>query len=248
MKLTTVGCSGSFPGPDAPASAYLVEHEGFRMLLDLGSGALGALQRHIDPLQVDAVVLSHLHADHFLDLCPYVVFRRYHPGGLPPRIPVLGPTGTHDRVAMAYDPSSFAGLRDVFDFSAVTPGERDLGPFRLRFDRVNHPIETHAVRVECAGRTLVYSGDTGSSPSLVHLARGADLLLCEATFVDGPDLPTNLHLTGREAGEHATKAEVSRLMVTHIPPWTDPQRVLAEAAEAFTGTTELAAAGATYDV
>ena len=248
MKLTIVGCSGSFPGPDTPASAYLVEHEGFRVLLDLGSGSLGALQRHVDPLEIDAVVLSHLHADHFLDLCPYVVFRRYHPGGLPPRIPVLGPAGTHDRIAMAYDPASFAGLRDVFDFSAVTPGERDLGPFQLRFDRVNHPIETHAVRLECAGRSLVYSADTGPSQSLIDLAHGADLLLCEASFLDGPDLPVNLHLTGREAGEHASKAEVGRLLVTHVPPWTDAEQVREEAAGSFSGSTELAAVGMTYQV
>ena len=148
MKLTIVGCSGSVPGPDSAASSYLVEHEGYRLLLDLGSGAFGALQQHLDPAEVDAVVLSHLHPDHCLDVAPMVVHRRH---GLPtplPRIPLLGPVGTHDRLALAYDPADRGGLHDLFDVAAVTPGERELGPFRLRFERVNHPVPTHAVRVE----------------------------------------------------------------------------------------------------
>ena len=95
MKLTVVGCSGSFPGPDSPASCYLLEqeHEGrtWRVLMDLGSGAFGVLQRYVDPLDVDAVLLSHLHADHCLDLCGFYVMRKYHPSGPPPRLPVWGP-------------------------------------------------------------------------------------------------------------------------------------------------------------
>jgi ribonuclease BN (tRNA processing enzyme) len=248
MRLTVVGCSGSCPGPDSAASCYLVEQDGFRMLLDLGNGALGPLQRHLDPAAVDAVFISHLHPDHCLDMPAFVVYRRYHPAGPMRRIPVLGPTGTHERLATAYDPASRAGLRDLFEFTAVGPAERDLGPFRLRFDRVSHPVETHAVRVEAGGRALVYSADTGPSDALVRLAAGADVLLCEASFTDAADLPPNLHLTGREAGEHATKAGVGRLLVTHVPPWTDAARAYLEASTAFDGPTELVAAGAAYDL
>ncbi|HST65167.1 MAG TPA: MBL fold metallo-hydrolase [Mycobacteriales bacterium] len=248
MRLTIVGCSGSVPGPDSAASAYLVEHEGFRLLLDLGSGAFGALQQHVDPATLDAVVLSHLHADHCLDLTAMVVHRRH---GVPeplPRIPVLGPAGTHDRLAAAYDPAARGGLRDVLAVTRVEPGERELGPFRLRFERVNHPVETHAVRVEAGGRALAYSGDTGISPGLVAVATGADLLLCEASVTDGLPHPPGLHLTGRDAGEHAARAGVGRLLVTHVPPWTDRSVVLAEAAGAFGGPTEPAAAGAAYQL
>jgi ribonuclease BN (tRNA processing enzyme) len=248
MRLTVVGCSGSYPGPDSPASCYLVEQDGFRVLLDLGNGALGPLHRHLDPAAVDAVILSHLHADHCLDMCPFVVFRRYLPTGPPPRIPVLGPAGTHDRLATAYDPPARTGLRDVFAFTAVMPGERDLGPFQVRFDRMNHPVETYGVRLMAGGRSLAYSGDTGPSDALVRLATGADVLLCEASFTDAPDLPPNLHLTGREAGEHAAKAASGRLLVTHVPPWTDAARVLDEASTAFDGPTELVCAGAGYDI
>ena len=247
MRLTIVGCSGSAPGPDGPSSAYLVEQDGFRLLLDLGSGAFGALQRHVDPAQVDAVVLSHLHADHCLDLTAMVVHRRYVVAGLPP-LPVLGPEGTHDRLALAYDPAAPDGLRDVFDVRTVTPGERELGPFRLRFARVAHPVPTHAVRISAGGRDLVYSGDTGPSDALVELATGADVLLCEASFPDDEPRPPDLHLTGREAGEHADRAGVGRLLVTHVPPWADRDRILAEATAAHPGPTTAVTAGEIHEL
>jgi ribonuclease BN (tRNA processing enzyme) len=149
---------------------------------------------------------------------------------------------------MAYDPDSRDGLRDVFDFAAVTPAERELGPFRLRFERVNHPVPTHAVRVTAAGRSLAYSGDTGPSEGLVAVAEGADLLLCEASFADGAANPPNLHLTGTQAGEHAAKAGAGRLLVTHVPPWIDAARARDDAAAAFAGPTELATAGSRYEL
>jgi len=247
MKLTVVGCSGSAPGPEAAASAYLVEHDGFRLLLDLGSGAFGPLQRYVDPAEVDAVVLSHLHADHCLDLTAMVVHRRYVVPARP-RLPLLGPVGTRDRLATAYDPAARDGLRDVFDVTAVTPGERELGPFRLRFARVAHPVETHAVRVSAGGRDLVYSGDTGPTDALVGLAADADVLLCEASCTDAAPGPPDLHLTGRQAGQHAAKAGVGRLLVTHVPPWVDRAAVTAEAAEAFAGPTEAVGPGSAYEL
>jgi ribonuclease BN (tRNA processing enzyme) len=248
VKLTIVGCSGSVPGPAGPASSYLVEHQGYRLLLDLGSGAFGPLQRYLDPAELDAVVLSHLHPDHCFDIAPMVVYRRHGLATRPPKIPLLGPAGTHDRLAVAYDPAARDGLHDLFDVVAVTSGERALGPFRLRFGRVNHPVPTHAVRVEAGGRAVAYSGDTGPSDALVSVAEGADLLLCEASFDEDPANPPNLHLTGRQAGEHARRAGVGRLLVTHVPPWTDADRALDAATAAFGGPTTLAAAGQQHEV
>jgi ribonuclease BN (tRNA processing enzyme) len=248
VRLTIVGCSGSVPGPASAASSYLVEQDGYRLLLDLGSGAFGALQRHVDPAEVDAVVLSHLHPDHCFDMAPMVVHRRFGAGRTLPRIPVLGPAGTHDRLAVAYDPAARGGLRDLFDFAAVTPGERELGPFRLRFERVNHPVPTHAVRVGAGGRALAYSADTGPSEALVSLAGGADVLLCEASFAEDPANPPNLHLTGRQAGEHAARAGVGRLLVTHVPPWIDADRTAEDAAAAFAGPTDLVTAAGAYEL
>ena len=252
MRLTVIGCSGSFPGPDGPASCYLVEaaHEGrtFRLLLDLGNGSLGPLQRHAPLDGIDALVISHLHPDHCLDLCSLYVARRYLPEGPLGRIPVHGPAGTADRMARAYDLDPNPGMHADFAFVDLEPGPFTLGPFMLRTVRVKHPVEAYAVRVEHGGRSLVYSGDTGPCDALVELARGADLLLCEASFHDGRDTAPDLHLNGREAAEHATRAGARRLVLTHLPPWNDPARSLAEAVPAFAGPVEVARAGAVIDI
>ena len=110
---------------------------------------------------------------------------------------------------------------------------------------MDHPVATYAMRIEEGGRTLVYSADTGPSDVLVELARGADLLLCEASFLEGAANPPHLHLTGREAAQHASRAGVERLLLTHVPPWHDPEQVLAEAQPEF-AKVELAVGGETY--
>jgi ribonuclease BN (tRNA processing enzyme) len=248
VRLTVLGCSGSFPGPGEPCSSYLVEHDGYRILLDLGNGALGELQRHVGLLDVDAVLLSHLHGDHCLDLCAYAVVRRYHPQGRPPRLPVYGPPGTAGRLAAAYDPFSRDDLRDVFAFTRLESGTREIGPFTITFARMAHPVETYAMRVEAGGRTLTYSGDTAPCDALVAVARGSDMLLCDASYHHGDDVPPGLHLTGVQAGEHARRADVGRLLLTHVLPWTDPARQLADAGAAFGGSTELVARAASYQL
>jgi ribonuclease BN (tRNA processing enzyme) len=251
MRLTAVGCSGSYPGPDSPASCYLLEAEAdgrtWRILLDLGSGALGALQRYVDPLAVDAVFLSHLHADHCLDLCGYYVLRKYHPTGPQPRIPVWGPAGTADRMARAYDLPTEPGMTGEFDFRAYD-GVVGLGPFRVEPVRVVHPVPAYGLRVSADGVTLGYSGDTGPCPGLDEVARGVDLLLAEASFRSGDDNPPALHLTGRDGGEAAARGGAGRLLLTHVPPWFDREHAAAEARTAYNGPVELARCGQTYDV
>jgi ribonuclease BN (tRNA processing enzyme) len=248
MRLTVVGCAGSFPGPASPASCYLVESDGFRMLLDLGNGALGVLQRYAGLFDVDAICLSHLHADHCLDMCSYWVARTYAPDGARPRIPVYGPAGTAARLARAVDLDPDPGMTRAFDFVTLSPGRRQIGPFSVTVDHVNHPVETFGFRVEHAGRALAYSGDTGESAALERLAGSVDVLLCEASFLDGPGLPTGLHLTGRQAGEHAARADVGKLVLTHLVPWNNPERTLAEATAVFCGPVSLASTGLVLDL
>jgi ribonuclease BN (tRNA processing enzyme) len=249
LKLTIVGCSGSVPGPASPASCYLVEAGGHRVLLDLGSGALGALYTHVSPYAIDAVLLSHLHADHCFDLASLYVARYYHPDGPFPHIPVYGPPGTDERIARAYGMDSTEEIHAAFTFTEWSDeAHYDIGPMHVTVRTVAHPVACFAMRVEHAGRSLVFSGDTGPTDALVSLARGADLLLCEASFVEGDVNPPGLHLTGRQAGDHAERAGVGRLLLTHIPPWRDPDRALAEATPAFGGRLGLAEPGASYDV
>ncbi|WP_370250487.1 MBL fold metallo-hydrolase [Nocardioides sp.] len=260
MKVTIVGCSGSYPGPESPASCYLLEATGpdatggeertWRILLDLGNGALGALQRHVDALTIDAVFLSHLHADHCLDLCGYYVMRKYHPTGAQPRIPVYGPHSAAARIATAYDLPIDPGMTEEFDFVEYEDGEAlTVGPFTVLPVRVNHPVEAYALRVTGpAGEVLAYSGDTATTPALPQAAAGADLFLCEASFRDGDENPPDIHLTGSEAGQAATEAGVKRLVLTHIPPWFDEQGRLEEARTTFSGPLELAVRGAVYEI
>jgi ribonuclease BN (tRNA processing enzyme) len=241
-----VGCSGSAPGPRSPASCYLVEHEGFRLLLDLGNGSFGALQGLVDPAAVDAVFLSHLHADHCLDVAPFVVWHRYSGRAGTTRVPLYAPVAAERRLALAYDVDG-DGLTDVFDFVPVGPGSFRLGPFEVTLARTAHPIECYAIRLGVDGRALVYTGDTGPCERVVELARGADVLLAEAAHPPGPGQPDGLHLTGRQAGEHAVAARVGRLLLTHIPAWVDEAGQLAAAGAVFPET-ELVHTGATYDI
>jgi ribonuclease BN (tRNA processing enzyme) len=251
MRLTVVGCSGSYPGPSSPASCYLLEadHDGrvWRVLVDLGSGALGALHRYVDPLAIDAVFLSHLHADHCLDLCGYYVLRKYHPDGHQPRIPVYGPAGTADRMARAYDLPTDPGMNEEFDFREYA-GVVELGPFRVEAVPVEHPVPAYGLRIEAGGATLGYSGDTGPCEGLDAVATDVDLLLAEASFVSRDENPTKLHLTGAEGGQAATQGRSKRLVLTHVPPWYDPQEALEEARTTYAGEIGLAHAGAVYDL
>jgi ribonuclease BN (tRNA processing enzyme) len=246
MRLTVVGCAGSAPGPSSPASCYLVQHDGFRLVLDLGNGSFGPLQSHVDPAAVDAVFLSHLHADHCLDVAPFVVWHRYSGRSPQVRVPLYAPVAAERRLALAYDADG-DGLTDVFDFVPVGSGSFELGPFQVTLARTAHPIECYAIRLDVGGRSLVYTGDTGPSERVVELARGADVLLAEAAHPPGADLPQGLHLTGREAGQHAAAAGVGRLLLTHIPSWVDEIGQLFTASQVFSET-ELVRPGATYEI
>lgn len=253
MRLTVIGCSGSYPGPDSAASSYLVEaDEGgrtWRILLDLGSGALGSLQEYADPLSIDAVFISHLHPDHWFDMSGYYVLRKYHPSGPQPRIPVHGPRGVARQMAKAYGLNESPGMSEEFDFHEYDDeGVVTVGPLTVEVAQVEHPVKTYAMKVTHDGRTLVYSADTAPCEDLVDLARDADLMLAEASFREGEDNPEGLHMTGREAAEVALRAGAGRLVLTHIPPWYDPKVTFEEARPVFTGPLDLARSGATYDV
>ncbi|MFY1700667.1 MULTISPECIES: MBL fold metallo-hydrolase [Micromonospora] len=248
MRLTVLGCAGSFPGPDSPCSAYLVEADGFRLLVDFGSGALSTLQRYVGLHAVDAILLTHLHCDHILDAASYIVVRRYAPDGPYPALPVYAPSGAPDRLSAAYGQTDTT-IDDVYQFYGLQPGTFPIGPFSVTVDRVNHPIETYGVRLEHEGRVLCYSSDTAPCEALLRLAQDADVFLCEASYLDGVDNPPDLHLTGREAGEAATKAGVGRLLLTHlVVAWGSEAHTLDSATAAFPGPLEVVRPGASYDI
>jgi ribonuclease BN (tRNA processing enzyme) len=242
VQVTVVGCAGSFPGPDSPASCYLIDAGGFRLVLDLGNGALGPLQRYCQLADVDAICLSHLHADHCLDMCGYSVAQNYHPAGPRRPIPVYGPAGTEQRLDRALG-GELRSMADAFDFITLEPGPLQIGPLQITAALMNHPVQTFGFRIEHGGTVLAYSADTGPSDELVTLAAGADVLVCEASFIDAPRLPGNLHLTARQAGEHAARADPGELILTHLVAWNDPAVSLEQAAQAYAGPLRLASSG-----
>ncbi|MFC4946089.1 MBL fold metallo-hydrolase [Pseudonocardia sp. GCM10023141] len=261
MRLIVLGCSGSGPGPDAPASGYLVEAGPARLAMDMGNGTFGAMQRHLDPWSLDAVLFSHLHPDHCADFSSLVVHRRYHPyAPVDPRavpLAVHAPGEAPERFGRAYAASSAelaeTDLSDVFTFHPLTEGgSAEVAGTTLGASLVDHPCEAYALRIEHAGKSLVYSGDTGPCQGLVDAARGADVFLCEATWPHTGEFwtepPPGVHLSGRQAGEAAAAAGVGRLLLTHVPSWFDGEVLLSEAKAAFDGPIELVAPGGTYDV
>ncbi|HVD27050.1 MAG TPA: MBL fold metallo-hydrolase [Mycobacteriales bacterium] len=250
MKITVVGCSGSFPGPTGPASCYLVEVDGYRVVLDLGNGAVGALQQYLDLADLDAVLISHLHPDHCIDVLALYIARTYDPHRRFPRIPVYVPSGGGHHLARAYGKGEAGGLTSSFDFIEWTAGGHKVGPLRVTVNRMAHPVETWGMRVEQGGKVLAYSADTGPCDNLVELARDADLALFEAAFEEGRDDhgPKDLHLTAGDAGRAATAAGAKRLVVTHLPPWNDPEVARRDAGAAYHGPVELAAGGSTYEL
>lgn len=260
MALTIIGCRGSFPGPDSPASCYLVEvpqpgARPLRVLLDLGNGALGPLQRLVDLHDLDAVLLSHLHPDHFLDACGLYVALKYDPvRGQERPLPVFGPPGTLPRLLQAYgsDATHLDAVYDVREWSPGRPveltGAGGASVAQVTPLRVNHPVESYGLRLEAGGAVLAYTGDTDSCPALRDLARDAGVLLAEASFQEDRDTVRDVHLTGLRAGRAASEAGAQRLLLTHLPVWTDPVVVREEAARAFEGPLEVVAQGRRYEL
>ncbi|HVL97746.1 MAG TPA: MBL fold metallo-hydrolase [Egibacteraceae bacterium] len=235
LTLTVLGSSGTHPGPARACASYLVEHEGYRLLLDCGNGSLANLQQRFDVADIDALLVSHLHPDHFVDLYGLYYARRFHRDG-PLPLPVYAPVGAAGFIGRLL--GSDEEFRGVCRFTESAAGETlDLGPLTVRLHAADHPVETLAPRVEAGGRVLAYSGDSGPTPALVDCARDADLFLCDATWLDrdGPH-PAGVHMTGKQAGAHAAAAGAASLVLTHVYPTIDRDEVAAEAAAVYDGT------------
>lgn len=261
MKLTIVGCTGSFAGPDSPASCYLVSGEDaegrtWRILLDMGNGALGVLQRHMDLHDIDAVLVSHLHPDHCIDLAGLHVAIKWDPRGWGrDPVPLWAPSGLHDYLSSTHGLPPEPGMHGEFDFHTWVAEEPvQVGPFSITPFAVEHPTpEPYALRIDYHGvtgpTTLAYSGDTDACEGLVHAARGADVFLCEAAYHEGrDDALRGIHLTGRRAAEAARDAGVRRLLLTHLPVWNSPARAVEEAQAVFEGPIGVAEPARTYQI
>ena len=205
----------------------------FGILLDLGSGALGALQRYVALESIDAVLLSHLHADHCLDLCGFYVVRKYRPDGPCRRCRSTARRGPASGSAA---PTTWTRTKPcpASSISGPIPRARStVGPFEVVASEVDHPVVAYGLRVSAGGRTLAYTGDTGPCAEVVDLAKGADLLLAEASFLEGAVNPPNVHMTGREAAVAATDAGVRQTRAHPRAAVVLPRRGARRGATAF---------------
>lgn len=248
-------------GLDGGAVPGDVEVRDWTVVIDLGNGGMGAVLRHTDPHRLDAVWLSHLHPDHCADLYVYL---RHHPvrGAATtdrwPRLPVHGQARTLERAGALYGLAPGESMDGIYrehpwsDKTAVR-----VGPFVVTPYRVAHPVEAYGLRITGPSTltpgttaTLAYTGDTDTCPALVDLARDADLLLAEASYLEGRDdhLPRGNHLTGTRAGQIATDAGARRLLITHIPVWNDPQATLTEARSTSAAPVTLAVTDQSYEI
>lgn len=259
MEITVLGKSPSWQDAGGACSGYLVREGEFVLLLDCGNGVFGKLREVCDYARVPAVLISHLHADHVLDLVPFSYALAHGPyrsraeatGATPPRPVLYAPPGGRTffrRVVGCWGDEAL--VENAFTIQEYSAGdELALGPLRVRLSEVPHYTLTHAVDLRGGdGSRLTYSADCRPNEQLPELACDTDLLLIEATLTVAEAGDDRGHLTAREAGEHARQARARRLVLTHFSDELDGERALAEARSAFPGPVELAHDGAVYTV
>ena len=263
MQLTVLGKSPAWSDAGGACSGYLVSRGDSTILLDCGNGVFGKLREYRDYVDVDTIFISHLHADHFLDLVPFAFGLTYAPRQQPvpigqwpgtdsPARPVLyGPPGSREAFADVCEIWGMCSLiEDAFDFREFDPGERiEAGGMQVTFREVPHYVRTWAIEVTGPdGGRLTYGADCRPNDALVEFARDTDLLIAEATLPRPERYGERGHLTPAEAGEHAAAAGVKRLVLTHISDELDPEWALAEAAKAYGGPLEVAFEGMQIDL
>jgi ribonuclease BN (tRNA processing enzyme) len=250
--LTVLGCDGSWPGPGGAGSGYLITAADTSILLDAGPGTFAALQRHIDPTRIEAVVLSHAHPDHWTDLESFATWAGYGPGAS--TFGEAGSSGTGGvgrRPLTVYAPP---GLRERSSYATAAwldwneiglPSQLAIGPFDVRFGATDHGTPTLAVSLSHEGATFAYSADSGPRWSVAEFGSGIDVFLCEATYTQ-QDEGALLHLSGRQAGAMARAAGVDRLILTHRWPTVSADDVRREAELAFGRPVEQASRNAVF--
>jgi ribonuclease BN (tRNA processing enzyme) len=246
VRLTVLGACGAWPEAGRACSSFLIEHDGFRLLADVGYATLPRLLEDIAVPEVDAVFVTHGHPDHCADLNPLLRARESDPSS-PPPLPVYAPPGALDAVLALDRPGM---LDDAYELHEFAPGaELHIGPFTAQTRLLPHWVPNAGVRLSAGGRVVAYTGDSGPSPEVVTLARQADLLVADATFAgEVPEYAREYLTSAADAGQQAARAGAARLLLTHLWPGTDHGAALGAAAAHFDGGLDVAAPGVTADL
>jgi len=242
LSLTILGCSGSYAAAGEACSGYLVRSGQTSIWVDCGPGTLSTLQQHIALDQLDAILVSHHHPDHCAELP--VVYNAYKYFTSVSSIKVIS-TSDVRRVTDAFQPEGNSS--DVFDWEIVADSSVcEVGDISVSFSRTDHPVETLAMRFSCGSESIVYTADTGKNWSVSELGFGANIVLGEGTLLDQNADSSIPHISCGHLASEANEAKAHRLIVTHVPPGSDPAKHLEEAAAVFDGQVELATAGRTF--
>jgi ribonuclease BN (tRNA processing enzyme) len=257
MKITVLGGSAACPNPGQGSSSYILTAGSMKILLDCGPDTLSELRKHVELDEIDHILISHVHADHTIDLIPYRYGLRLIPGLRPGPIPLwLPPNGMDflDRVAYAF--AAGGDGPEGFFASNFTPQEYQpddgltLGEIQISFHRTNHPVACWAMRIMTPDGLVVYMADTGPQDNLVEIACDADILICEGTVIDFESVRDSIdrpHISAYEAGVIANNANVKKFILTHYFAKHGVDRYVAEATRGFERDVILATPGLTVE-
>lgn len=245
MKLTVLGCLGAYPYEGHGTTSYLLQSEGFNLLLDAGSSTLVELEKELDPLDLDAVILTHYHHDHIADLGVLQYYWQLYPTQTPkPILPIYG----HTEDEFHFNDLTMEGVSEGHSYFEAE--ELKLGPFLVTFMKTIHPVPCYAMRFveEKTGKVFVFTGDSGYLESFNEFAKDADLFLADTYLFDGNERH-KAHFTAGEAGTFAKNAAVKKLVLTHLPQQGDLEKLRQQAAAVSNGTpVELAAPHKIFEI
>lgn len=242
FAVTVLGANGTYPTPDGASTGYLISSEGTNIWLDAGTGTFANLQRYIGVFDLRAIILSHLHLDHILDIYPLYYALRYSPETKGPEgLEVFAPAGSEEHLGKLLNDNGDCDFGGYLEFKTVGHGDSiEVGPFSITFARTCHPIETLGVRFDAYGKSLAISSDSAPCSEVEDLAKGADVFIAEASLQAPNEELAEIHMTAEEAGRMAAKAGVGRLVLTHVLPGLDKSISIRQAEERFGGKVDAA--------
>lgn len=243
MKLTIIGHWGGYPARNGASSSYLLEKDGYRLVLDFGSGALAKIQQYIKVTEIDAILLSHYHADHIADIgvLQHALIVENYLAGTEKTVEIYGP-GENE-----YE---FNQLEDDFTKGIKYNPEEvlKLGPFFLRFLKTRHSVPCYGVRITDGQSTIVYTADSAYQEEWIKFSKNADLLLADTNFYAEQDGSEAGHMTSEEVGRIASHAKVKQVILTHLPHYGNHEQLLMEASKIYSGKILLAEEGLSWSV